>query len=280
MIAYPLGVAGGRTRVLEAGRGPRAVVLVHGLGARADRWHRNLDAFAAAGYHAYALDLPGHGFADKGGAFPYGVPAFAGFVRDAMDALGVAEAALVGTSLGGHVGGWLACREPARVRALVLVGAVGLSPLGLAERQAIADNVRDTSVAGIERKLRYVLCDHSLITPEWIAEEHRVNTSPGAAEAFDRLARYFVDADGIVTHAVVDRLRPLTARIPTLLVWGKADASVPLAVGEQSATELGVSLVALDGAGHLPYLERADEFNRTVLDFLAGAWPASRAGRA
>jgi pimeloyl-ACP methyl ester carboxylesterase len=272
VIAYPLGVGAVGTRVLEAGHGPRALVLVHGLGARADRWRRNLDVFAGAGYHAYALDFPGHGFADKGDAFPYGVPAFADFVRGAMDVLGVGEAALIGTSLGGHVAAWLACAEPERVRALVLAGAVGLSPLAAADREAIARNVRDTSAAGIERKLRYVLCDHTVITPEWIEEEHRINNSPGAAAAFDRLARYFVDADGIVRHGVVDRLRPLTARIPTLLVWGKADASVPLSVGEQSAADLGVPLVALDGAGHLPYLERADEFNRAVLDFLARSW--------
>jgi pimeloyl-ACP methyl ester carboxylesterase len=277
VIAYPLGVGGTRTRVLEAGVGVRALVLVHGLGARADRWRANLDALGDAGYHGYALDLPGHGFADKGDGFPYGTPGFADLVRGAMDALGVGEAALIGTSLGGHVAAWLACQAPERVRALVLVGAVGLSPLGAPERAAIARNVRETSRTGIEGKLRYVLCDHTLITPAWIEEEHRINTSPGAAEAFDRLGRYFLEPDGIVRHGVVERLAPLARRIPTLLVWGKEDASVPLSVGEQSAAMLGgVPLVAIDGAGHLPYLERAGEFNRAVLDFLARAWPATR----
>jgi 2-hydroxy-6-oxonona-2,4-dienedioate hydrolase len=275
MIAYPLGVGSTRTRVLEAGAGARALVFVHGLGARADRWRWNLEALADAGYHCHALDLPGHGFADKGHALRYSVPGFADFVRGAMDALGIGAAALIGTSLGGHVAAWLACEAPERVRALVLVGAIGLSPLAAPERAAMARNVRETSRAGIEGKLRYVLCDHALITPAWIEEEHRINTSPGAAEAFDRLGRYLVEPDGIVAHGVVERLAPLTGRIPTLLVWGKADASVPLDVGEQSAAALGVPLLAIDGAGHLPYLERADEFNRAMLDFLAHAWPVT-----
>lgn len=273
MIAYPLSAGGIRTRVLEAGAGSRALVFIHGVGARADRWRRNLDALARVGYHGYAPDLPGHGFADKGVDVPCTVPAFAGFVRDVMDDLGIQEAALIGTSLGGHVAAWLACEAPERVRGLVLVGAVGLSPLAVPERAAIAQSIRETTRAGIERKLRYVLCDHSLITPEWIEEEHRINTSPGAAQAFERLAHYFTGPDGIVTHGVVDRLGALTPRLPMLLVWGKADAAVPLSVGEQSATTLtGARLLAVDGAGHLPYLERAEEFNGLVAEFLAGLW--------
>lgn len=279
MIAYPLGVGNWRTRVLEAGTGPRALVFVHGLGARADRWRANLDALARAGYHCHALDLPGHGFADKGPGFGYGVPGFATFVLDLMDTLGVPEAALIGTSLGGHVAAWAACERPARVRALVLVGATGLAPLGEVERQTIARNVGDRSREGAERKLRFVVGDRTLITPEWVEEEYRINTSPGAEETFNRLARYFVDPGGVVRHGVGERLAALGDRIPILLVWGKADQAVPVSVGEQAAAMLGGGrLITIDGAGHLPYLEKADEFNRTVLEFLERAWPDGRAG--
>ena len=64
------------TRVLEAGQGDRVIVFVHGTGGRADRWSRNLDAFADAGFHAYAFDLPGHGFASKGADVACSVPAY------------------------------------------------------------------------------------------------------------------------------------------------------------------------------------------------------------
>ena len=70
MISYPFGVGRTLTRVIEAGTGAANVVLVHGLGARADRWVGVLAVLAKAGYHGYALDLPGHGFADKGADFP------------------------------------------------------------------------------------------------------------------------------------------------------------------------------------------------------------------
>lgn len=279
MIAYPLAVGGWRTRVLEAGAGGRALVFIHGLGARADRWRANLEPLARSGYHCYALDLPGHGFADKGTGFAYGVPGFAAFVRELMGALGLGEAALVGTSLGGHIAAWLAAERSAGIRGLVLVGATGLAPLGEAEGQAIAKNVRDTSREGTERKLRFVLGDPRLVTAEWVEEEWRINTSAGAAEAFERLARYFVEPGGIVSHGVGDRLAELTGRIPTLLVWGKADQVVPLGVGERAVARLpGARLITIGETGHLPYLERADEFNRIVLEFLGQAWPAGRAG--
>jgi 2-hydroxy-6-oxonona-2,4-dienedioate hydrolase len=279
MIAYPFEVGRWRTRVLEAGTGRRAVVFIHGLGARADRWRANLEPVARSGYHCYALDLPGHGFADKGPGFAYGVPGFAAFVRDLMTGLGVAEAALVGTSLGGHIAAWLALERAAGIRGLVLVGATGLAPLGEAERQAIARNVRDTSREGTERKLRFVLGDAGLVTPDWVEEEWRINTSAGAAQAFDLLARYFVEPGGIVSHGVGDRLAELRGRIPVLLVWGKADQVVPVAVGEQAAARLpGARLATISDVGHLPYLERAEDFNRIVLDFVGRAWPERRAG--
>jgi len=55
MISYPRGVRGVRTRMLEAGRSGAAMLLLHGVGARADRWRENVDPLAAAGHHVYAL---------------------------------------------------------------------------------------------------------------------------------------------------------------------------------------------------------------------------------
>ena len=272
MIAYPFGVGKIRTRVLEAGKGPRALVFLHGLGARADRWRLNLDALAAAGYHCYAFDLPGHGFADMGADFPYGVLGYAGFVHQFMERAGIPEAGLIGTSLGGHIAASLACQSPGSVRALVLVGSLGLAPIGADARKTMGRNIRDTTREGIARKLRYVLCDHSLVTEEWVDEEHRINNSPGAGDAFARLSDYVVDDRGIDHDNVGAELAGLAGSIPILLVWGAEDAVVPPAVAEQALAVLKeCRLVTIPRAGHLPYLEKSREFNAAVLDFLSGA---------
>ena len=69
MITYPFALGDQYTRVLEQGTGPKTIVLVHGLGARADRWRRNIGPLADAGYRRVAFDLAGHGFASKDSDF-------------------------------------------------------------------------------------------------------------------------------------------------------------------------------------------------------------------
>ena len=268
VIEYPLGVSGLLTRVIEAGTGDRPVLFVHGLGARADRWRRNLEVFAASGYRAIAVDLPGHGFASKHHDFDYSVPGFAAFVREVMAALDLRSAIFVGTSLGGHVSAHLACQNPASVPALVLVGTLGLAPIGPEAGAAIRDSVRATGRDDIENKLRFVLCDRAAITPEWIEEEWRINNSPGAAEAFVRLGDYI--AAGIDEHRVGAKLAAVAGDMPLLLVWGAEDRAVPPSVGHQGKKLLGgeVRLCVLEPAGHLPYFEQARAFNHEVLSFL------------
>ena len=270
IISYPFAAGEALTRVIEAGSGDRAVIFVHGLGARADRWIANLEAIAAAGYHCYAIDLPGHGFADKNTDYAYGVPAFAGFVKDFADAAGLARAAVVGTSLGGHVCGMFACDHPDRVSAVALVGSVGIIPIGPEASAIVRDNVKNTTREGIAGKLQLVFAKKALITEALIDEEFRINNSPGAVAAFDSLGDYI--AERIDEDNIGDRLADLAASKPLLLIWGEEDAAVPLAIGVRAREKIvGAELVAIPDAGHVSYLEVPDLFNRTVIDFLDGA---------
>ena len=141
------------TRVLEAGQGDRVIVFVHGTGGRADRWSRNLDAFAKAGFHAYAFDLPGHGYASKGAGVDCSVPAYRHVLGAFMDAVGIRKAVIVGTSLGGHVVASYACENPSRIDAVVLVGSMGLVPIGDEARGRIQAGANNQSRDGIVGKL-------------------------------------------------------------------------------------------------------------------------------
>lgn len=269
MIQYPLGVDGVLTRVLEAGAGDRTMLLVHGVGARADRWRRNLEGLASAGYHPYAIDLPGHGLAQKGPDIPGTVPEYARFARRMLDDLGAGEVYLVGTSLGGHVCATAACDMAERVAGLVLVGTVGITPIGAERRQRTQSIVGETSWEAIGGKLRVVLHDEALATEDLHREEFRINNSPGAAESFERIAAYF--GNDLDDDAVGDRLAALADAFPVLIVWGREDVGFPLELGEAACAKLpGSRLAVMDDAAHAPYFERPEAFNRIVTDFLAG----------
>ncbi|MPZ35580.1 MAG: alpha/beta fold hydrolase [Rhodospirillales bacterium] len=273
MIQYPLAVGGILTRVIESGAGG-PLVFVHGLGARADRWRGTVETFGREGFRAIAFDLPGHGFATKGGELPYSVPFYAECLRSVLDALGIGAVFVVGTSLGGHVAAAFACGAPERVRGLMLVGAVGLVPLGREAAEAVRRNVRLTGRADIDAKLRFVLADPAHVTPDLVEEEWRVNNSPGAAEAFERLGDYLVAE--IDAHNVLERLSALRGCFPIRLVWGSEDRPVPASIGEEAAKRLELPPPAIiAAAGHAPYLERPSEFAAELRSFLA----AARAGR-
>lgn len=263
---YPLGVADQVTRILDGGAGP-SVVCLHGVGARADRWQRNLPCLADAGYRAIAIDLPGHGLASKDDD-SWTVPRYAQFVLSLLDALGVGRTALIGTSLGGHIAATVACLAPDRVDALVLVGTLGIVPLGPDACNAVADSITDRSRDGIGRKLRTVVHDSAMVTDSWVEEEYRVNNSPGAEQAFAGLSSYFrVQIDQDVVGPALAALDPQPA---TLLVWGAEDVMVRPELGQRSLDVIPAArLVTIPATGHAPYFEDPGTFNEAVVSFLA-----------
>jgi 2-hydroxy-6-oxonona-2,4-dienedioate hydrolase len=265
LISYPFEAGGALTRVLECGDGDDVVVFLHGSGARADRWLRNLTALAATGRRTLAFDFPGHGLASKRSDHSYDTPSFAEVLGEIVDGLCGGPVTLVGTSLGAHVAAWYACSSPESVRAAILVGPLGLVPVHRDSSQT-SSRIADTSTEGVAAKLATLLRDDSLVTPAWVKEERRVNTSPGAGEALARLRSYL--AAGVNGDVVGDRYARL--RIPTLLVWGSEDRFVDPRYGFEAREVLGgAPLVYLDDAGHAPYIERAEAFNELVAEFLA-----------
>jgi pimeloyl-ACP methyl ester carboxylesterase len=270
MIAYPDQVNGTLTRILEGGDSDNVAIFIHGVGARADRWRNNIGSLAAGGYRCIALDLPGHGFAQKGPDYLYGVPSYAEFVVNFLEKRRIANAHLVGTSLGGHIVATVALNHPKRVRSLSLVGTTGIFPIGAEARANIATRIVDRSRDGIENKLRLVMVDQALVTSELIDEEYMINNSPGAEAAFQRLAAYF--RSDLDEHVVGEKLAQMGVQFPMQLVWGDADKSVPLSVGRKAADLLRqVPLHIVERAAHCPYYERPEEFNKILQEFFATA---------
>src|SRR5258706_7845214 len=134
--AKTISVMGLRTRVLESegasGTQPapgEAVVMIHGVGGWAENWREVMEPIARSGRRAIAVDLPGFGESEAPGRVPYFGPTnayYPRFVLSLMDELGLAQAHLIGSSMGGAVAYMTAVTAPDRVRSLTLAASGGL----------------------------------------------------------------------------------------------------------------------------------------------------------
>jgi pimeloyl-ACP methyl ester carboxylesterase len=262
IAAYPIAVDGVLSRVQELGEGDDVIVCLHGTGSRADRWRRAMPGLAAAGYHVYAIDCPAHGFAYKGTDFTYTEPAMAEFVAAFIEQISPGGVTIAGTSMGGHLATMIARDHAHLVKAVAFIGGVGLISTKHIPR-AQAPDTSDGSPAGVRRKLEYLVHDPQLVTDAWIREERAINSSPGASEALATLNRYSHEED-----IVGEAYRRLG--IPTIVIWGAQDKWTPVSWGHAVHDFLTDSpMVLIDQAGHAPYYERPDAFNKVLIDFLA-----------
>jgi 4,5:9,10-diseco-3-hydroxy-5,9,17-trioxoandrosta-1(10),2-diene-4-oate hydrolase len=266
-------VEGLRIHYVVAGQGP-PVVLVHGLGVSLATWGENLGPLSQR-YTVYALDIPGHGDSDKtppgGYTLEAGVRWFVGF----LDALSLSQAALVGNSLGGLLALKTALDRPERVTRLVLVDAAGLGRevaifLRLASLPLMGTLLEQPVFGGVRDLLRRIVYNGRAISPELVRELERVRSSPGARQAELHIVRHGVNLRGVRRHAqLLQRLPEL--RPPVLLVWGLQDPIFPVNHAYAAFRALPrARLVVYPECGHWPQIERAEEFNRVVAEFLAG----------
>jgi pimeloyl-ACP methyl ester carboxylesterase len=268
-------VDGSRIRYWVQGEGD-ALILVPGLGASVEFWQYNVGPLATR-YRVYALDVLGFGKSDKEiGEFSLSYAA--SFMALFMDALGIERASLVGNSLGGVVCAQTGAQFPERVCTLILVDSAGfgreLSPfLRLWSVPLLGNLVFRVYQRAFPSLRRWVFCDSRSIDDEWLRAAAAVLRTPGVRESTLKVARIGVSLGGQREEMLTDFRRQVAAmRIPTLIIWGRHDPAVPVAHAYQARDLIPDSEVRiLERCGHLPQLERPEEFNGLVLDFLGAS---------
>jgi 4,5:9,10-diseco-3-hydroxy-5,9,17-trioxoandrosta-1(10),2-diene-4-oate hydrolase len=254
------------------------VVLLHGGGPGASAWSnfgRNLPVFAAR-FRTLMLDQPGFGTSAKppvtGNYFTFAAEALAGL----LDRLGIGQVHLVGNSLGGGTAVRFALRFPGRAGRLVLMGPGGLSlnvfapdPTEGVKRLAEFAAPPGPSREKMAAFLRTMVHNQRLVTDELVEERYLAASTPEAIAAMASLGASFFDP----AHAEEGLLWREAQRLrnEVLLIWGREDRVNPLD-GALVALKLirRAQLHVFGGCGHWAQLEKFDEFNRLVIDFLEG----------
>lgn len=254
--------AGGkRLRVLDLGGGEAtAVLLIHGFGADLNTWMFNLPALAE-NRRAIALDLPGHGGSTK--TVERGdIAELAASVEAAMAALGLARAHLVGHSMGGAIVAALAAKRPELAASLTLIAAGGLGPD--INMDFIDGFVRLTRRREAADVLGLLLHDRDAVSRQMIEDVLRYKRLDGVPAALEKIAgalfRGGRQAGGL--PAIIQSLP-----VPAQIIWGRDDRIIPVAHAEALVGRLPVHII--DGAGHLPHMEKAGDVNRLIAGFLA-----------
>lgn len=267
-------VDGSRIRYWVEGEG-QVVVLVHGLACSAEFWQCNVAPLAAE-HRVYALDLPGFGLSDKA-LRDFSLPYAASFLEAFMDALDIDGATLAGNSMGGALCAQFVVQFPERTEGLILVGSAGFGRelnlfLRLWSLPVVGDLVFRVYQMAFPALKTWVFCDSSSIHREWLEGAATMLRMPGVRENTLRAARTGLDLRGQRVELFQDLHRELGSVVaPTLIVWGDHDAAVPVSHAYAAQKLIPNSEVRiLERCGHTPQVERPEEFNKLVLDFLSG----------
>jgi pimeloyl-ACP methyl ester carboxylesterase len=246
-----------KVRTLIGGRGDPVLVL-HGAGG--NRGWRRWMASVAEHYTVYAPTHPGFDVSD-GAEWMESIDDLARFYLWFLDEVGLPRAHVVGHSIGGWTAAELAVMNPRAIDRLVLVAPVGLKP----DHGEILDVFYHTP----EELLALTVHDPST-APEW-AELFGRPPTPAELDVVTR-NRETTARLTWKPYMFNPRLPHFLPRVTTrtLIVWGREDRIVPVVCGEQYARHLpNARLAVLERCGHLPPIERPDDFSRLVLEFLA-----------
>ena len=104
---------GYKIRYLEEGNSEKILLLIHGLGASAERWNLVLSKFAK-NYHVIIPDLIGFGYSDKP-MVDYTIDYFSNFISDFVKKLDIDRLSIIGSSLGGQIAAEFACQNNSKV---------------------------------------------------------------------------------------------------------------------------------------------------------------------
>jgi 2-hydroxymuconate-semialdehyde hydrolase len=241
------------------------VLFLHGSGTgvtAAANWWLNLPSLAEQ-MRCIAIDSIGYGQTVVGDGTKYGIREWVRHAVRVLDALGVEKTWIVGNSLGGWVALQFAIDYPGRLLGVVSMGTGGASLTG-----ALASHSQPVlTEAGIRTTLETFVVDKSLVTDELVSLRYASALNDTATK---RLTEVVAARDRDRTELPLDFEVLATLDIPVLLIHGMQDVVIPVArTWELLQVIPYADAHVFSRCGHWSQVERAEEFNTVIRDYLA-----------
>jgi len=254
-----------RLHHFETGSGA-PVVFIHGSGPGASgfsNFKHNYPQFAAAGFRAIVVDLPGYGASSKPSDVAYTLDFFVDALRAQLEALGIGRATLLGNSLGGAIALQYALDYPDDVDSLIMMAPGGVEERetyfrmeGIQKMVSLFTN-HQMNRGTMRELLELLVFDRSLVTDALVDERMRV-CEQQPPEVLSTM------------HVPNLTKRLAELRCPVLGFWGTDDRFNPVSGASRFLEHCAdARFVLMNRCGHWVMVEHRPYFNRECLEFLA-----------
>lgn len=235
---------------VEEGTG-NTLVLLHGLFGALSNWKSALLQFS----QNYRVIIPLMPIYEESGV-DASVKGLAQYVSEFLEYKGVEKCTVLGNSLGGHIALFFALQNAEKLEAMVLTGSSGLYESGMGSTFPKRGN-RDY----ITERIKFTFHDPDFASAELINEVFAIVNDNYKALRILKIAR------AAQRHNMSEEIGKIKA--PALLVWGLNDNITPPNVGHEFHKLLPNSeLRFIDSCGHAAMMEKPQEFNEKVEQFL------------
>lgn len=263
-------IKGSQISYIEAGpEDGSPVVFVHGLGGSTSNFKENVKELKKD-FKVYAIDLKGFGFTDKNAAGDYSYDGQAEVLIEFLNKKNIKKIAAAGHSMGGHIVLLAYHKAPERFSKLILIDSAGINDNKNQARfskflfQPLFDIlfysifIREGSVENILESAFY----NKDFVNEEIVEDFK---KPFKVKDANKALGMFFRSAGV--YEVKGLLGSIN--IPVLIIWGEQDEWIDVSNAYLFNELIKKShLEIINGAGHLPMIEKSIEFNAAVKKFL------------
>ena len=257
-----LQIDGNKIRYLESGDSKKTLVLIHGLGASAERWDQVIPLFADE-FRVVVPDLVGFGYSDKP-LVDYTTEFFSKFLEKFFVESDIKRPNLIGSSLGGQIVAEYATSHSQDIEKLILV-----SPSGTMEKSTPALDA-------------YIM---AALYPNEQSAKNAFELMEGAGHnVHEKIVNGFVERMRLPnaklafmstllgiknSELIISKLQ--TISVPTLIIWGENDPVIPIHYADSFVSTIrDCRFFRMDSCGHTPYVQYPYAFATKVLEFLNG----------
>ena len=254
-----INIDGNSIRFLEEGDSDQVLLLLHGLGASAERWEFVIPLFSEK-YRVIVPDLIGFGHSEKP-SVDYTTDYFTDFMYKFVSKLNIKNFHIIGSSLGGQIAAEFTSKHNELVKKMVLV-----SPSGIMKHSTPA--LDSYIMAALYPNSESATMAFQTMSGQTRIDENIVNgfvermKMPNAKMAFMSTLLGLRDAD-----IITEKLGLIT--IPALIVWGENDPVIPIKYSEAFVSSINdCRFYKMQKCGHTPFVEDPKGFFDLVSDFL------------